>query len=89
MSYRIKINSSAKADLKKINRSHLKDSFLEIISALKSDPYQPTQSFEKLQPYHNGFYSRRINEQHRVIYKVDGVNHVVKIFAAWTHYDAH
>ncbi|WP_251522124.1 Txe/YoeB family addiction module toxin [Staphylococcus sp. Marseille-Q6910] len=66
--YIINIKNSAQIDLKKLKHSHLKKQFLEIIETLKTDPYQQSQSFEKLQPKHLGRYSRRINQQHRVIY---------------------
>ncbi|OYS65516.1 hypothetical protein CBF94_10305 [Limosilactobacillus reuteri] len=34
-----------------------------------------------------GFYSRRINVQHRVVYRVDEINKKVIIYSAWGHYD--
>ena len=64
--YKINIKNSAKTDLKKIKRSHLQEQFLKIVEILKYDPYQQSQSFEKLHPKHLGRYSRRINHQHRV-----------------------
>ncbi len=46
-----------------------------------------TQSFEKLPPQSSGFYSRRINRQHRVVYKVNETLKRVEIYSAWTHYE--
>ncbi|WP_353420016.1 Txe/YoeB family addiction module toxin (plasmid) [Staphylococcus delphini] len=85
--YRINIKNSAKTDLKKIKRSHLKEQFLQIIEILKHNPYQKSQSFEKLQPKHLGRYSRRINQQHRVVYTVNEENKEVLILSAWSHYE--
>ncbi|HHB0467113.1 MULTISPECIES: Txe/YoeB family addiction module toxin [Staphylococcus] len=85
--YKIKIKNSAKIDLKKLKRSRLQDQFLQIIKILKDDPYQQSQSFEKLQPKHLGRYSRRINHQHRVVYTVDEENKEIFILAAWSHYE--
>ncbi|WP_145243428.1 MULTISPECIES: Txe/YoeB family addiction module toxin [Staphylococcus] len=85
--YKIKIKNSAKIDLKKLKRSRLQDQFLQIIKILKDDPYQQSQSFEKLQPKHLGRYSRRINNQHRVVYTVDEENKEIFILAAWSHYE--
>ena len=45
----------------------------EIKNVLESDPYKPIQSFEKLTPPAAGYYSRRINGQHRVVYTIDKV----------------
>ncbi|WEV46842.1 Txe/YoeB family addiction module toxin [Bifidobacterium sp. ESL0690] len=87
MTYRVVIKNSAKSDLKKLKRSHLQQSFMQVVSDLKSDPYQPTQSFEKLQPVSRGLYSRRINSQHRVVYDIDDDTQTVTIYAAWSHYE--
>ena len=85
--YEVVIKNSAKKDLKKIKQSHLKENFNEIVQVLKKDPFSPTQSFEKLQPKSSGLYSRRINQQHRVVYKVDEIARRVEIYSAWTHYE--
>lgn len=86
-SYRVKIKNSAKSDLKKIKQRNLKANFLAVINQLKIDPYKNNQGFEKLQPPIDKKYSRRINIQHRVVYKVDNANHVVIIYSAWSHYE--
>jgi toxin YoeB len=86
-SYEVVIKNSAKKDLKKIKNSHLKENFLDVVQTLKKNPFAPTQSFEKLQPKSTGLYSRRINQQHRVVYKVDEAARRVEIYSAWTHYE--
>ena len=85
--YTVAIKNSAKVDLRKIKQSNLKKQFEEVIQTLKEDPYMPTQSFEKLRPTDEGRYSRRLNRQHRVVYKVDEEDKVVEIYSAWTHYE--
>ncbi len=85
--YRVVIKNSAKKDLKKLKQSHLTSNFQEIIDTLKVNPYSNTQSFEKLFPKSKGRYSRRINVQHRVVYKVDEDLKQVEIYSAWTHYE--
>lgn len=85
--YEVVIKNSAKKDLKKIKHSHLRKNFNAVVQALKENPFAPTQSFEKLQPRSAAFYSRRINQQHRVVYKVDDVARRVEIYSAWTHYE--
>ena len=86
--YSVMIKNSAKADLKEIKQSNLKPQFEKVIQTLKEDPYLPTQSFEKLKPTHEDRYSRRLNRQHRVVYKVDEDEHVVEIYSARTHYES-
>jgi len=84
--YDIFIKNSAKKDLEKIKTSHLKENFEEIIKTLKENPFEETQSFEKLYPKSAELYSRRINQQHRVVYRVDEAARRVVIYSAWTHY---
>lgn len=85
--YEVVIKNSAKKDLKKIKNSHLKENFEEVIQTLKENPFKQTQSFEQLQPKSVGLYSRRINQQHRIVYKVDEIAKRVEIYSTWTHYE--
>jgi len=85
--YQVFIKNSAKKDLEKIKNSNLKENFGEIVQTLKENPYAPTQSFEKLYPKSAELYSRRLNHQHRVVYKVDEAALRVEIYSAWTHYE--
>ena len=85
--YEVVIKNSAKKDLKKIKHFHLKENFNEVVQSLKENPFALTQSFEQLQPKSAGLYSRRINQQHRVVYKVDEDRRRVEIYSVWTHYE--
>lgn len=85
--YTVKIKNSAKLDLKRIKQSKLKEQFLDVVDVLRRDSYSATQSFEKLKPSLEGFYSRRLNRQHRVVYKVNEHEKSVEIYSAWTHYE--
>lgn len=85
--WQVKIRNSAKADLKKLKHSNLKDSFNDIVTQLKEDPYKNNQGFEKLVPPIAKKYSRRLNIQHRVVYSVDDKNKTVNIWSAWSHYE--
>jgi Txe/YoeB family toxin of toxin-antitoxin system len=86
MSYRITIRNSVKTDLKKLKDSYLKDRFMEIVETLKENPYSPKDNFEKLLPSASGLYSRRLNHQHRVVYRINEQEKTVEIYSAWTHY---
>ncbi|MGM0183536.1 txe/YoeB family addiction module toxin [Enterococcus sp. AZ150] len=86
--YSVRIKNSAKVDLRKIKQSNLKSQFEKVVQTLKENPYLPTQSFEKLKPTHEGRYSRRLNRQHRVVYKVNEDEKIVEIYSAWTHYES-
>ncbi|MBF2233787.1 Txe/YoeB family addiction module toxin [Staphylococcus epidermidis] len=86
-SYSVNIHNLSKSDLKKLKHSHLKNNFLDIINTLKIDPYKKSHSFKKLQPKQLEMYSRRINYQHRIVYKVNEQTKEVLILSAWSHYE--
>nr|WP_223267102.1 Txe/YoeB family addiction module toxin [Chlorobium phaeovibrioides] len=43
--------------------------------------------FEQLAGDLAGVYSRRINIQHRLVYKVDDEKRTVQVIRLWTHYE--
>lgn len=70
-----------------IKQSPLKKNVDEILKVLKNDPYEQSQSFEKLLPKSEGRYSRRLNHQHRVVYIIDEEHKIVTLYSAWSHYE--
>ncbi len=76
----------AKKDSKKIEKSGLKQKVIELLNIIEINPYAYPPEFEFLQGKLKGYISRRINKQHRLIYKVDNKNHIIKIVRMWTHY---
>ncbi|MDR0899285.1 MAG: Txe/YoeB family addiction module toxin [Lactobacillaceae bacterium] len=84
--YRIEIKNSAKSDLKKIKNAKLISQFEKVRNQLQLNPFEPNQYFERLTPPGTGKYSRRINHQHRVVYKVDVEEKIVQILSAYGHY---
>ncbi|MDF7668514.1 Txe/YoeB family addiction module toxin [Lactobacillus sp. ESL0703] len=85
--WQIKIKSSAKNDLRKVMQSNLRTRFMEIKQTLENDPYEPIQSFEKLEPTGRDYYSRRLNGKHRVVYKINKQDKIVEILSCWSHYE--
>ena len=49
--------------------------FSRLIKILKQDPYQPP--YEKLSGNLQGYYSRRINIKHRLVYSIDESSKVI------------
>lgn len=78
--WQIKIKPSAKNDLKKLMQSNLRNRFKEIVETIEQNPYNPIQSFEKLEPSGKNYYSRRLNSQHRIIYKINKQNKLYSHF---------
>ncbi|MCL2882499.1 MAG: Txe/YoeB family addiction module toxin [Coriobacteriia bacterium] len=59
------------------------DALLDIVS---ENPYQNPPAYEKLAGNLQGLYSRRINRQHRLVYRVLEEEKVVMIISMWSHY---
>ena len=77
--WKVVFTKQAQKDAKKISQSNLKEKVQALIELLKEDPYSSPPSYEKLVGDLSGFYSRRINIQHRIIYEIHEDEHVVKI----------
>lgn len=87
MSWELVYTKQAQKDAKKLSGSNLKSKAQEILKIIKENPYQNPPPFEKLVGDLTGAYSRRINIQHRLVYQVLEVEHVIKVIRLWTHYE--
>lgn len=85
--YKLVYTSQAEKDAKKISQMNLKANCLKLIDILKTNPYQNPLPYEKLLGDLQGFCSRRINRQHRLVYKVYEEIKTVKILRMWSHYE--
>ena len=85
--YEIFYSCTARADAKKLYKSHLKEKCIILLETIKHNPYQNPPPYEKLCGDLDGCYSRRINSQHRLVYEVDEISKTVKIYRMWTHYE--
>jgi Txe/YoeB family toxin of toxin-antitoxin system len=68
MEWKIEFSRTALKDAKKLKSANLEASVRELLAVLKSNPYQPP--YEKLSGNLKGYYSRRINIKHRLVYSV-------------------
>ena len=97
--YDIRLTKQAEKDAVKIERAGLKPKAIEIRNTVRKDPFEVSQSFEKLKGDLQGSCSRRLNRQHRFVYQVlpntDGAKDktgvlydgIVKVISMWTHYE--
>lgn len=85
--YRLIFTKQAEKDLKKARIAGLAPKIEKILDILRSNPFCKNPRYEALTGDLKGYYSRRINIQHRIIYTIDKKKHIVAIFRAWTHYD--
>ena len=68
--YEIILTKQAVKDFAKLKSAHLLPKVKALIEILEQNPYQNPPPFEKLVGNLSGFYSRRINIQHRLVYQV-------------------
>jgi len=86
MGYIIVLTKQAQKDAKKLESCSLDKKAKEILKIMKENPYQNPPPYEKLIGDLKGFYSRRINIKHRIIYEVYENENTIKILRMWTHY---
>ena len=84
MTWTIKFARKALKDAKKLRSANLASNVNRLIAILKKNPYQPL--YEKLSGNLKGYYFRRINIQHRLVYSIDEENRLVKVVSVWSHY---
>jgi toxin YoeB len=77
----------AEKDSRKIASAGLGKQVIKLLDIIKNNPYQPYPPFEKLTGDLSGYYSRRINIQHRLVYQVLTEEKTIKIIRMWTHYE--
>lgn len=81
------LSRQAAKDATRLRRSGLKPQAEKLLHLLAKDPFHTPPRFEKLMGNLAGFYSRRINIQHRLVYRLDPARKVVHVLRMWTHYE--
>ena len=84
--WQVILTKQAVKDARKLARAGLRSQAEKLLHLLVEDPFQSPPRFEKLVGNLAGFYSRRINIQHRLIYRVEPKRRVVHVVRMWTHY---
>jgi Txe/YoeB family toxin of toxin-antitoxin system len=82
--YRLSFAIRAKKDLKRLRKSEYWEKARKIFQILASDPFKEPPEYEVLRDNWRGYCSRRVNVQHRIVYKVIG--DIVEVVSCWTHY---
>jgi toxin YoeB len=85
MEWKIEFSRQALKDVKKLKAANLEKNVKYLINILKQNPYEPT--FEKLSGNLKGYYSRRINIKHRLVYSIDDKKGIIKVISVWLHYE--
>ena len=96
MSYKIVYSKDAVKDIQKLQRANLATKAKALIEVIRNNPYQTPPSYEKLVGNLQGYCSKRINIQHRIVFQVIEEPNIhedieyegyVKIIRMWTHYE--
>ncbi|MDJ0687223.1 MAG: Txe/YoeB family addiction module toxin [Xenococcaceae cyanobacterium MO_188.B32] len=85
MEWKIEFSRTAIKDAKKLRSANLETNTRELLEVLKSNPYQPP--YEKLSGNLKGYYSRRINIKHRLVYSVNDETKTIRVVSVWSHYE--
>ena len=94
--YLIKFSKKADKDKKLLKGAVLETRVKELLNIICEDPFRNPPPYESLVGSLTGFYSRRINIQHRLVYEIyineiteNGVEYegIVKVARMWTHYE--
>jgi toxin YoeB len=83
--WKVVLTKQANKDAKKLTAAGLKAQTETLLAILAENPYQPPS--EKLKGNLSGYYSRRINIQHRLIYQIIPEESLVKVLRMWSHYE--
>jgi toxin YoeB len=89
MSYSIELTIEAISDIKKFRKSGDKKALIKIdklLDELRDHPTKGTGRPELLKYYDIPTWSRRINDKHRLIYRIEDDKVIVIILSFWGHY---
>ena len=87
MAWQVYFSKASRKDAVKLQRSHLRAKADALFDILERDPFETPPPYEELVGDLGGFFSRRINLQHRLVYRVDQKARRVFVERMWTHYE--
>ena len=88
VNYKILITKQASKDMRKLKSAGLEGKTKQLISQMQENPFFFPPEYEPLRGNLTGYYSRRINKKHRLVYLVDNTTRTIKILSMWSHYDS-
>ena len=85
--YEIVFAKQAQKDKKRLKQAGLDKRVKSLLNVIAVNPFKNPPRYEKLVGDLAGYYSRRINVQHRLVYEVYEEQKTVKVLSMWTHYE--
>lgn len=86
----IDLTEEAKKDLLKLKRSGNKGVIRKVellLFAISENPYAGIGQVEQLKHELIGKWSRRINNEHRIVYSIDDEKQLITIYSMYGHYE--
>jgi toxin YoeB len=84
--WEIRFKKTAKKDAERLASAGLKDKAQVLLAFIAEDPLKTPPPCEKLLGDLAGFFSRRINLKHRLVYKLVPEARQIEVFRMWSHY---
>jgi Txe/YoeB family toxin of toxin-antitoxin system len=81
------LSRAAVKDIQKLKAASLQPQARRLLDLLHNDPFTNYPAYEKLVGNLRGYYARRINIQHRLVYAVDEPSRTVHMLRMWSHHD--
>ena len=85
--YEIVFTKQAQKDKKLLMQAGLDKRAKALLDVIAENPFKNPPRYEKLVGDLAGYYSRRINVQHRLVYQVYEELKTVKGLSMWAHYE--
>lgn len=85
MAWTIQFSRQVLKDAKKLRSANLEANLSSLLDLLRQNPYEPP--YEKLSGNLQGYYSRRINIKHRLVYAVEDATKTIRAVSVWSHYE--
>ena len=86
MDWKIEFSRTVLKDAKKLKAANLEANVRSLLEILKKDPFSPL--YERLSGNLKGYFSRRINIKHRLVYSVDEIMKTIRVVSVWSHYES-
>lgn len=85
--WEVLFTAKAEKDKKLLKQAGLDKKTKSLLSVLSENPFTNPPPYEKLIGDLKGYYSRRINIQHRLVYRIDIEKQLVIVHSMWCHYE--
>ena len=83
----IKFTKNAEKDKKLLKKENLEKKAKKLLDVIADNPFLNPPPYEKLVGDLEGYYSRRINIKHRLVYRIHKEINTVVVHSMWSPYE--